>query len=130
MATAKKVWAGESQIIGTGDAYSTFSGTTEILSSDIDLETNGYEGAQVTVEVNFDATPTDDVDVGYYPGRDATDYDDTKQGTFRLAKETDPNQKTFIITDFKHAKIGAEQTGATDSHDIRAYLDMWRWDVT
>ena len=63
MATISKAWTSSSQIIGTGDGWVTLSGTTESLSSNVDLQTNGYEGAHIIVEVNFDATPTDDVDV-------------------------------------------------------------------
>ncbi len=60
MATIKKNWASQSQIEGVSDAYTTLSGTTEEYSSDVDLETNGYEGAHVTVEIDYDATPTDE----------------------------------------------------------------------
>jgi hypothetical protein len=59
MSTIKKNWATQSQIAGSGDGYITLSGTTESYSSDVDLETNGYEGAHVIVEINYDATPTD-----------------------------------------------------------------------
>jgi hypothetical protein len=52
MSTIKKNWAAQSQIAGTGDGYITLSGTTESYSSDVDLETNGYEGAHVIVEIN------------------------------------------------------------------------------
>jgi hypothetical protein len=61
MATISKNWASQSQIIGTGDGYVTLSGTTESFSSDVDLETNGYEGAHIIIEINYDATPADEV---------------------------------------------------------------------
>ena len=35
MATIKKNWASQSQIEGTGDGYTTLSGTTEEYSSDV-----------------------------------------------------------------------------------------------
>jgi hypothetical protein len=47
MSTIKKNWATQNQIAGSGDGYITLSGTTESYSSDVDLETNGYEGAHV-----------------------------------------------------------------------------------
>ena len=52
MATISRNWTSQSQIIGTDDGYVTLSGTTESFSSDVDMETNGYEGAHVTVEID------------------------------------------------------------------------------
>lgn len=130
MATAKRIFASQSQIIGTGDGYVTLSGTTESYSSDVDLETNGYEGAHVVVEVNFDATPTDDVDVKFYPSLDGTNYDDIGKNVVRFDSGTDPNQQSFIITDWAHFRVGVVQTGSTDSHDVRSYVQAWRWDVS
>ena len=66
-ATIKKDWG--SQIWIEGDAvptYTTLSGTTEAFSDDIDLETSGYEGAWVIVEVDFEATPVGNVVVKVY----------------------------------------------------------------
>ena len=58
MATISKNWAAQNQVIGTSDGYVTLSGTTESYSSDVDLETNGYEGAHVIVEMNYDVSAT------------------------------------------------------------------------
>ena len=74
MSTAKKTWGSQTQIIGSGDGYTTLSGTTESLSSDVDLETNGYEGAHVIVEINYDASPTDEVTINFYGSLDGTNY--------------------------------------------------------
>lgn len=127
MATISKVWAANAQVIGTGDGYVTLSGTTESFSSNVDLQTSGYEGAHVIVEVNFDATPTDDVDVSIYGSLDGSNYDDTPLSTFRIDSGTDPNQVSIIIRDVAHFRIGVVQTGSTDSHDVRAYHERWRW---
>lgn len=126
MATISKSWSAETQIIGTGDGWVTLSGTTESLSSDVDLETNGYEGAHVIVEVNFDSTPTDDVDVKIYGSLDGTNYDDTALNSQRIDKDTDPNQVSFVVKDLAHFRLGVVQTGNTDTHDIRAYYQAWR----
>ena len=60
MATINRNWTSQSQIIGTGDGYVTLSSTTESYSSDVDMETNGYEGAHIMLEIDYDASPTDE----------------------------------------------------------------------
>lgn len=127
MATISKSWAAAAQIIGTTDGYVTLSGTTESYSSDVDLETDGYEGAHVLVEVNFDATPTDHVDVSVYGSLDGSTYDSTPLFSQRVDKAIDPNRISLIVRDVAHFRIGVKQTGSTDSHDVRAYHQRWRW---
>jgi len=63
MSTISKNWAAQAQIEGSGDGYTTLSGTTEEFSADIDLETNGYEGAHIIVEIDYDSDPTDEVKI-------------------------------------------------------------------
>jgi len=127
MATHKRNFASTSQIIGAADAYVTLSGTTESFSSDVDMATNGYEGAEVMVEINFDGTPTDDVDISFYGSLDGSAYDDVAFSVIRFDNGTDPNQQTFTIKDKAHFRVGAKQTGSTDSHDVRCYVKPWNW---
>ena len=125
MATIKKNWASQSQIIGTADGYVTLSSTTESYSSDVDMETNGYEGAQVTVEINYDASATNEVKIKLYGSLDGSNYDDTPIWEMQGDKSVDPQQLSFIVRDLAHFRIGVQQTGATDSHDVRAYVQCW-----
>ena len=127
MATIKKSWASLSQIIGTGDGFITLSGTTESYSSDVDMETNGYEGAHVTVEINYDASPTDEVKIKLYGSLDGSNYDDTPVWEMQADKSVDPEQLSIIIKDLAHFRIGIQQTGSTDSHDVRAYVRCWNY---
>lgn len=127
MPTISKNWASQSQIIGTGDAYVTLSGTTESYSSDVDMETNGYEGAHVIVEINYDATPTDDVTIKLYGSLDGANYDDTAIWEMQADNSVDPQQLSFIVRDLAHFRIGVQQTGSTDSHDVRAYVQCWNY---
>lgn len=127
MATIKKSWAAVAQIVGTGDAWVTLSGVTEIVSSDIDLETNGYEGAHVIVEVNYDGTPTNEVKIKLYGSLDGTNYDDTPVWAMQGDHDVDPQQLSFIIRDLAHFRLGIQQTGSTDSHDVRAYVQSWNY---
>lgn len=130
MATAKRVYGTIAQIIGTGDGYITLSGTTESYSSDVDLETNGYEGAHVTVEIDFDTTPTDDVNVKVYGSLDGTTYDNIPLYALQVSRTLDPSRITIIVRDVLHFRVGVVQTGSTDSHNVRSYQQTWRWDVS
>ncbi len=127
MATIKKNWASQSQIEGTGDGYTTLSGTTEEYSADVDLETNGYEGAHVTVEIDYDATPTDEIKIKLYGSLDGSNYDDTPIWEMQADKGVDPQQLSFIIKDLAHFRLGFQQTGSTDSHNVRAYVQPWNY---
>ncbi len=127
MATISKNWASQSQIIGTGDGWVTLSGTTEVFSSDVDLETNGYEGVHLVVEIDYDASPTDEVKIKLYGCLDGSNYDDTPIWEMQGDKSTDPQQLSFIVRDLAHFRIGVQQTGSTDSHNVRAYVQAWNY---
>jgi len=127
MATIKKNWAAQSQIEGTGDGYTTLAGTTEEYSADVDLETNGYEGAHVIVEINYDASPTDEVKIKLYGSLDGTNYDDSPIWEIQGSKSIDPQQLSFIVKDLAHFRLGFQQTGSTNSHDVRAYVQCWNY---
>ena len=128
MATINRQFAAASQIIGTSDGYVTLSGTTESYSSDVDLETNGYEGAHVIVEMNYDTTPTDEVNIKIYGSLDGSAYDDTPICEMQGDKSVDPQQLSFIVKDLAHIRIGIQQAGSTDSHDVRAYVQAWNYE--
>ena len=130
MATISKNWASQSQIIGTGDGYVTLSGTTESYSSVVDLETNGYEGAHVIVEIDYDSSPTNEVKIKLYGSLDGSNYDDTPICQMQGDKSVDPQQLSFIVKDLAHLRIGVQQTGSTDSHNVRAYVQCWNHQST
>jgi hypothetical protein len=127
MATISKNWASAVQIIGSCDGFITLSGTTESFSSDIDLESNGYEGAHLVVEINYDASPTDEVEISLYGSLDGSNYDDTPLWTVQGDSGIDPQQLSFVVKDLAHFRIGVKQTGSTDSHDVRAYVQCWNY---
>lgn len=127
MAIIKKNWASVAQIIGSGDGYITLSGTTEIFSSDVNMETNGYEGAHVIIEMDYDASPIDEVKIKLYGSLDGTNYDDTPIWEMQGDHDVDPQQLSFIIKDLAHFRIGVQQTGSTNSHNVRAYVKQWNY---
>lgn len=130
MATINRNWASQSQIVGTSDGYVTLSGTTESYSLDVDLETNGYEGAHVTVEINYDGSPTDEVKIKLYGSLDGSNYDDTPIWEMQGDNSVDPQQLSFVIKDLAHFRIGVQQAGSTDSHDVRTYVQCWNYQST
>ena len=130
MATINRNWASQSQIIGTSDGYVTLSGTTESHSSDVDMETNGYEGAHVTLEIDYDASPTDEVKIKLYGSLDGSNYDDTPIWEMQGDKSVDPQQLSFVVRDLAHFKVGVQQTGSTNSHNVRAYVQCWNYQST
>jgi hypothetical protein len=125
--TIKKNWASQSQIIGTSDGYITLSGTTESYSSDVDLETNGYEGAYLIIEIDYDASPTNEVKIKLYGSLDGSNYDDTPIWEMQGDKSVDPQQLSFVVKDLAHFRIGIQQTGSTDSHNVKAYVQCWNY---
>ena len=129
MATISKNWISQNQIIGTGDGWITLSGTTESFSSDVDLVTNGLEGAHLVVEIDYDGTPTDDVKVKLYGSLNGSVYDDSPIWEMQGDKSVDPQQLSFIIRNLAHFRIGVQQTGSTDSHNVRAYIRCWNYNV-
>jgi hypothetical protein len=129
MSTTKRKPGAQIQIMGTGDGYVTLSGVTESFSNDIDLESSGHVGAQIIVEVDYDATPTDEVEISLYGSLDGSNYDDTPLWSMRGDKSVDPQQLSFIVKDVFHARIGVKQTGSTDSHDVRAYIQKWSYET-
>ncbi|MBN1974197.1 MAG: hypothetical protein JW787_11195 [Sedimentisphaerales bacterium] len=129
MAIISKNWFSQSQIIGIGDGWITLSGTTESFSSDVDLVTSGCDGTHLIIEIDYDGTPTDDVKIKLYGSHDGSDYDDTPVWEMQGDKSMDPQQLSFIIKDLAHFRIGIQQTGSTDSHNVRAYVRSWNYSI-
>jgi len=121
MATISKSWGSESTIMDT------VSVTTGSSSSDVDLETLGYEGAHVTVDADFPSTPTDNLIVEVLASLDGTNYDDTALFGFTIDKGTDPNQVSFVVKDVAHFKLYCKRDGSTDTITVTAKVQPWRY---
>jgi len=101
--------------------------TTGSWSDDVDLETNGYEGAHVIVDADFPASPTDNLIVEVRASLDGANYDDTSLFSFKLDKGTDPNQVSFLIKDVAHFKLYCKRDGSTDTITVTAKYQPWRY---
>lgn len=107
----------------------TLSDTTEELSDDVDLETSGYEGAHVIVDVTWDGSGTEDLDVNFYGSLDGTNYDDEPFFSQKLAVSAGNTvQYSFVIADLLHFRVGF-QHDASESHEatITAKYQAWNW---
>lgn len=129
MATISKIWGAETTLYQTSAFGGTDAGvgSTEVFTSDVDLETNGYEGAHVVVEADFPATPTDNLVVSVYASLDGVNYDDTPLYAFEIDNGTDPNQVSFVVRDVAHFRIGLKSSGTTDTIDAQVKYQVWRW---
>lgn len=127
MATIKKNWSAVVQIKGVADGFVTLAGTVQKNTLDVDLETDGYEGAHVIVEINYVGTPTDEVKIKLYGSLDGINYDDTPIWEMQGDKAVSPQQLSFIIRDLAHFRIGFQKDGDNDSHTVRAYVQSWNY---
>ena len=121
MGTISKSWGSEATIM---DAVSVTTGSS---SSDVDLETNGYEGTHVTVDADFPVSPTDNLIVEVLASLDGTNYDDTPLFSFTIDKDTDPNQVSFVVKDVAHFKLYCKRDGSTDTITVTAKVQPWRY---
>jgi hypothetical protein len=121
MATIKKNWLSVQTIINAADV------TTGTWSDDIDLETLGCEGAHVTVDADFPASPTDNLVVEVKTSLDGSNYDDTPLYKFEIDKTTDPNQVSFIIKDVAHFKLYCYRAGGTQTITVTAKCQRWNY---
>lgn len=123
----RKDWGDAVQIEGTDDGYTTLSGTTEAYSDNVNMADQGYEACQVTVEIDYDTAPTDEVSIKLYGSLDGVIYDNMPMWTVQGDKSVDPTRMSFVIEDLAHFRLGFVQAGSTDSHNIRAYYRPWRY---
>lgn len=129
-ATAKKSWTALAWINAAGSgSFDTLAGTTEEFTSAVDMATNGYVGAHVVVDLNFDATPTDDMIINLYSSLDGSTWDDIPVSQVRIDNANDPGQISIKIDGLAQWRIGVVQTGSTDTHDFRVSYRAWTVDI-
>jgi len=128
MATAKRVFSNEATI----ENATTLNGTTEEFSSDVDLETDGYEGSHVIVDVTWHASGTENVQASFYGSLDGTNYDDEPFFAQELEVSAGNTvQYSFIIKDVLHFRVGFKHVSSeANEATITAKEQSWRWDIS
>ncbi len=121
MAIISKTWATETAIM------SAVAVTTGSASTAVDLKTNGYEAAHVTVDADFPLTPTDNLVVEVQASLDGTNWDDTPIHKFTIDNATDPNQVSFVVKDVAQFRLYCYASGTTDTITVTAKHQAWRY---
>jgi hypothetical protein len=97
-------------------------------SSDMVLNTNGYEGCVVTVYVSAWSTADDDLIVSVFSSYDGTNYDTIEYQTIKMANTSgSAAQASFIVRDLMDFRIRMKGTGGTTQFTLKITADPWRW---
>ena len=132
MGVIKKVWKGEADLAVTnayGGAVADLAADEAWdVTADVDLETDGYEGANFTLEYDG-SDATDAIIVGVFSSLDGSDFDDLPIWEM----ECDINggvdtQISFLVEDLSHFRIGVKTSGTSTTFDYRLKYDAWRHD--
>ena len=130
MATISKSWS-DTAVVYQTDAYSGADAdvTTIVYTDNIDLATNGYEGAQV--QIKFDGNnATDDLVVTVLASLSSShDTDEVYVNYFSLDHGGNETIYTFIVKDLAHFYLGLARAGTSTSFDIEVSYRAWRWTV-
>ena len=139
MATLSKTWTAAVELAVTN----AFGGSVADLAADqaydytddVDLETNGYEGAQVLVEIRLtygdrarkDPQTPDDVLVDVFASLDGSLYDTIpyKSEIVKSRRDTRTQRFTMVIEDLTHFRIGLKTNGTNDTFDYRITYQTW-----
>jgi hypothetical protein len=125
MATISKSWAAEATIVNA-DAFTN----TEEYSSDVDLETDGYEGAHVTISVAFHASGAQAVNIYVYGSLDGTTYDNPAMFSQQIALAAGATRQiSLVVKDVAHFRIGYQTAAAeaTNQPTMTIKQQRWRW---
>ena len=128
MATGKRVFRAEATPINAA----TLGATAETLSSDVDLETDGYIGSHVTVDVTFHASGAQNVVVSVYGSLDGTNYDDVAMFAQQVAVTAGATKQiSLVIQDVLHFRVGVKHAASeANAATVTAKEQSWRYDIT
>ncbi len=99
---------------GTEDSITKSNLTeTEVFGNNHTL--NPGESAHVEIDADFIGSPTDNIIVRVFGSIDGTNFDDTPIMAFKIDKDVDPNQVSFIVSGVKGFRIGLFMDGGTDT---------------
>jgi hypothetical protein len=128
MATGKRVF----RTLATPMNAVTLGDTAASFSSDVDLETNGYIGSHVAVDVTFHASGAQNVVVSVYGSLDGTNYDDVPVFSQEVAVSAgNSRQISLVVTDLAHYRIGVKHAASDTNHATVTITEQsWRYDIS
>jgi len=106
----------------------TFTNTEE-FSSDVDLETDGYEGSHLFCSIVFHASGAQDVLLNIYGSLDGSAYDTIALASVRVPVTAGATKKvSFVIKDVLHWRLGyATAAAEANVPTLTATEQSWRW---
>ena len=128
MATGKRVF----RDLATPMNAVTLGDTAASFSSDVDLETNGYIGSHVAVDVTFHASGAQNVVVSVYGSLDGTNYDDVPVFSQEVAVSAGSSRQiSLVVTDLAHFRIGVKHAASDTNHATVTITEQsWRYDIS
>ncbi len=110
----------------------TLGNTAESFSSDVNLETDGYIGSHVAVDVTFSASGSQNVVVSVYGSLDGTNYDDVPVFSQEIAVSAGASRQiSLVIHDLLHFRIGAKHKASeSNAARVTATEQAWRFDIS
>lgn len=128
MATGKRVFRDLATIMNAV----TLGDTAESFSSDIDLETDGYIGSHVVVDVTFSASGSQNVVASVYGSLDGTNYDDVPVFSQEIAVAAGASRQiSLVIPDLAHYRIGVKHAASDTNHATVTITEQsWRYDIS
>lgn len=132
MATGKRIFEDAAVIL----SETQLGATAETTTSNVNMVTNGYIGAQIQVKVEFAAGGTQNVAISLYSSLDAGTTDDTIPLFGNEVSLTAGATKyiSFIVMDVAHFKIGAKHVASEATEGNRAKVTIqsrvWRYDIS
>ena len=124
MANIKIIYGSESVLYST-DAYGGSDadiGSSEVFTGDVDLETNGYQGALLEVKGTFVASPTDDLEIRVYGSLDGNYSGNENPVLAYTLEKVDGGEnimQTVPIFTVPHFRVGLKSSGTTDTIDAK-----------
>jgi len=131
MSTLSKKWTASVELAKTN----FYGGTVADLAadqaydytSDVDLETNGYQGIHVTVEFKASGRK-DKLHVDVFASLDGSAYDTIPFQSYVLDNDSKDEQFSFIVKDVAHFRIGLKTSDTNDTFDYRITYQTWNID--
>lgn len=133
MATIIKTWTASAELHKT-DAY---GGTDADLAadqqydytSDVNLETNGYQGVQVQIKYRGNNADTnkkpDKLLVDVFPSLDASNYDSEPIAHYVLENDNTHRQMSFLVLDLAHFRLGIKTSDTNTTFDYQIDYQTW-----
>lgn len=128
MTTTIKTWTASAELHKT-DAY---GGTDADLkadqrydyTSDIDLESNGYQGVQIQIKYRG-SNVKDDLVVDVFASLDATNYDSQPIAHYVLKNDGSHRQKSILVLDMAHVRLGLKTSDTNTTFDYQIDYQTW-----